>query len=573
MAVALYARVSTTKQAEKDLSIPDQLRQMLDWCKSHGLAVAMEYVEPGASATDDRRPVFQQMIADATIEPSPYEAVIVHSRSRFFRDLFQFLSYERTLKRSGVKVVSITQQTSDDPAGEMARTIFSLFDEYQSKENGKHTLRAMKENARQGYFNGSKPPFGYRAIETEATGRKGKKKRLEVDPAEAATVRKVFGLYLHGVKGSALGEKGIAAYLNDQGITLRGQKWTRGKVHNLLANATYCGEYVFNRVSNKTGDAKPETEWVRVAVEPIIDAATFSRGCAQRAGRAPANMPPRVVNSPTLLTGLLKCGHCGAGMTLATGKGGKYRYYKCQTRIAKGNNRCPSGNIPMEKLDELVLKALAEKVFTLGRLKSMLAGIRERMRNSHSEHDARLKVLAKELNELKARSDRLFEAVEGGHLPLDTALQQRAHKLQARRQELLLEIAGLKRQTEIPLKALNANQAEAFGKALKSRLGANRPFAKQYLRLLVSEIRIVDRALEMRGSYDALAHAVAQSKLSAPGAVPSFASKWLPDQGSNKARLNGQRKLPLRAETSHFAGEPSSLPKLYRRPAVSFKPL
>src|SRR5712691_13225169 len=143
---------------------------MREWCKAHALAVAMEYVEPGASATDDRRPVFQQMIADATLSPSPYEAIIVHSRSRFFRDLFQFLSYERTLKRAGVKVLSITQQTSDDPGGEMARTMFSLFDEYQSKENSKHTLRAMQENARQGYSNGSKPPYGYRAVAAEAKG-------------------------------------------------------------------------------------------------------------------------------------------------------------------------------------------------------------------------------------------------------------------------------------------------------------------------------------------------------------------------------------------------------------------
>src|SRR5712692_8172504 len=225
MAVALYARVSTTKQAEKDLSIPDQLRQTREWCKAHGLGVAMEYVEPGASATDDRRPVFQQMIADATLSPSPYEAIIVHSRSRFFRDLFEFLGYERRLKRAGVKVVSITQQTSDDPAGEMASTIFSLFDEYQSKENGKHTLRAMKENARQGYFNGSKPPYGYKAVETEAKGSRGKKKRLEVDPAEAAIVRRVFRVYLEGVKGVPVGEKSIGAYLNGQGITLRGQKW------------------------------------------------------------------------------------------------------------------------------------------------------------------------------------------------------------------------------------------------------------------------------------------------------------------------------------------------------------
>ncbi|AMM26461.1 recombinase family protein [Variovorax sp. PAMC 28711] len=78
MAVALYARVSTTKQADKDLSIPDQLRQMRDWCQRNGQPIGKEYIEAGASATDDRRPEFQQMIADATLKPSPYTAIIVH---------------------------------------------------------------------------------------------------------------------------------------------------------------------------------------------------------------------------------------------------------------------------------------------------------------------------------------------------------------------------------------------------------------------------------------------------------------------------------------------------------------
>ena len=147
MRIALYARVSTVKQAEKDLSIPDQLRQMRDWCKANGYTVIMEYVEPGASATDDKRPVFQQMISEATLKPSPYDAVVVHSLSRFFRDALEFGLYERRLNKFDVKLISITQQTSDDPSGEMARKIFSIFDEYQSKENGKHTLRAMKEKA------------------------------------------------------------------------------------------------------------------------------------------------------------------------------------------------------------------------------------------------------------------------------------------------------------------------------------------------------------------------------------------------------------------------------------------
>ena len=50
MAVALYARVSTPRQAEKDLSIPDQLRQMREYCKAHNLPVAYEYIESGATS-------------------------------------------------------------------------------------------------------------------------------------------------------------------------------------------------------------------------------------------------------------------------------------------------------------------------------------------------------------------------------------------------------------------------------------------------------------------------------------------------------------------------------------------
>jgi len=62
----------------------------------------------------------------------------------------------------------------------------ALFDEYQSKENAKHTLRALKENARQGFWNGSLPPIGYRVVDAEKRGAKVKKK-LEIDPLHAPT--------------------------------------------------------------------------------------------------------------------------------------------------------------------------------------------------------------------------------------------------------------------------------------------------------------------------------------------------------------------------------------------------
>ncbi len=45
--------------------------------------------------------------------------------------------------------------------GGIIRKIVTQFDEYQSKENAKHTLRAKRENARQGFCSGSRPPIGY----------------------------------------------------------------------------------------------------------------------------------------------------------------------------------------------------------------------------------------------------------------------------------------------------------------------------------------------------------------------------------------------------------------------------
>ena len=62
---AIYLRVSTGRQAENDLSIPDQKAQTEAWVAQRGWSVVAEYVEPGASATDDKRPEFQRMIERA----------------------------------------------------------------------------------------------------------------------------------------------------------------------------------------------------------------------------------------------------------------------------------------------------------------------------------------------------------------------------------------------------------------------------------------------------------------------------------------------------------------------------
>jgi hypothetical protein len=120
--------------------------------------------------------------------------ILVHSLSRFFRDQFQLEFYVRRLAKNGVRLVSITQELGDDPMSNMIRQIMALFDEYQSKENAKHTLRAMKENARQGFWNGTLTPIGHRIVEVAEQHGHRTKKTQEIDPFQAETVRLIFRL-------------------------------------------------------------------------------------------------------------------------------------------------------------------------------------------------------------------------------------------------------------------------------------------------------------------------------------------------------------------------------------------
>ena len=49
---ALYCRVSISRQAEKDLSIPDQIRHARQYCEQRGWELVREFIEPGASGNE-----------------------------------------------------------------------------------------------------------------------------------------------------------------------------------------------------------------------------------------------------------------------------------------------------------------------------------------------------------------------------------------------------------------------------------------------------------------------------------------------------------------------------------------
>jgi site-specific DNA recombinase len=537
MHVALYARVSTSRQADNDLSIPDQLRQLNDWCKANGHLVVHEFIEPGASATDDKRPVFQRMIQEALQKSPAFEAIIIHSLSRFFRDGIEFGVYERKLKKNGVQVISITQPTSDDAGGEMMRRIITLFDEHQSKENSKHTSRAMKENARQGFFNGSRPPFGYYVVTTDTNGSRGrKKKKLEINEAEAGIVRMVYQLYLFGHQGRVMGCKEIAKHLTEKGLLMRGRPWGIHKVHKLLSDTLYMGDYYFNVIDSKTRKKRPPEAWVKTSIPAIVDAATFEQARAKLESRAPDKTPPRRLASPTLLTGLLKCGVCGGSMTLATGKSGRYKYYKCTSRQNRGNHACTSANLPMEKMDALVLNQLAEKVFAPARLQSMMTELRKRLRNAKDAQQQRIDELNRQLKQTEERQQRLLEAIETGVIELDEVTQRRAQQLKSSREALLIELATARRGHSLPIDKIKASQIDSLSQQLRKKLKTgDSGFAKSYLNLLVDEIVVKGEAATIKGSYASLVAAATMDKIKVGHSlqVPTSMYVWRARRDSN----------------------------------------
>lgn len=535
-----YLRVSTGRQAENDLSIPDQRKQISTFCLNRGWSLVGEFMEPGASATDDNRPEFQKMVERATDTDRPFDVIVVHSYSRFFRDAFGLEMYVRKLAKVGVRLVSITQELGDDPAQVMMRQVIALFDEYQSRENGKHVKRAMAENARQGFHNGSPVPLGYAAKEVERRGSRVKKK-LVVDPVEAETVKLIFNLYQWGDQQSGpLGIKAIAIYLNERGFrTRQGACFGIRTIHYILTNTTYIGEQIFNRYDSKLGRYKDPSEWVIVNVPAIIERAQFDVVQSTLKARDPRVTPPRVTTGPILLTGLAYCATCEGAMTLRTGtsKGGNvYRYYTCSTCAHKGKTACKGRSIRMDKLDTLVTQHLSQRLFTTERLGEMLASIMTRRAEKAAEVDGRLLALQREVVEAETKLKRLYQLVENGLADLDDILKERIQGLKQSRERAQAALDRI-RTRQAPPAEIPPQLIEAFGRMMRENINSGEvPFRKAYLRSVIDRIEVDDGLIRVVGNKATLEQAIAGHAGNLSG-VQSFERKWRAQRDSNPRPL------------------------------------
>ena len=534
--VALYLRVSTGRQAENDVSLPSQRDMTTRYCEAQGWEIVTEFVEPGASATDDKRPIFQKMLEQAASSERSFDVICVHSFSRFYRNGAEMEMTIRKLRKHGVDVVSMTQPTGDDPSQQMMRQIIGIFDEYTSRENGKNVTRAMRESAKQGFWNGARPPLGYRVIEAERRGSKIKKK-LELDPVEAELVRLIFQLYTEGDGTSRpLGIKDTTKWLNERGYRTRlGSTFGVGSVHKILTHAYYAtGKWPYGVKNARTGNLNDSSLVVDVNVPPIITQDLFDNTQSRLASNNSKVTPPRVVNGPTLLAGLAVCASCGFGMTMSgTNRHGRsYRYYSCAGCKQRGQTVCKGRHVPMARLDTLITTAVNERLLHPERLAVILSTLANLQNGKNKAVDDRRDTLSKELKEKDEKLKRLYSAIENGIIEIDDQLKTRITDLKAEREIIRVSIDRIAHHASNRTQ-ITPERIEAFSKLMNEKLqNGDVQARKAYLRSVISVIEVDDKIVRIFGDKTQLAAALSEQN-ERTGKVRGFVRKWCGQEDSN----------------------------------------
>ena len=243
------------------------------------------------------------------------------------------MAFKFMLRRKGIRVVSITEHADDSPTGKLMEAIIESVDEFYSENLAQELSRGMREAASRGFFLSSKAPFGYKRVKVQD----GAKER----PTLALTWMPLplCGRYSRARSG-ATDSRRFAGSLNDRGITNEGYRWHKGGLHYLLTNEVYTGTAVWGKTTK--GEQSPDPVRVENAWTALVSRELFDSVQQALHERAPTVQRPARVGSKFLLSGLLRCGHCGRPYTGQGAKSGQFAYYVCGTPAPGGRWRLPS---------------------------------------------------------------------------------------------------------------------------------------------------------------------------------------------------------------------------------------
>jgi site-specific DNA recombinase len=493
--VVIYTRVSTSDQADNDLSLPAQGEALRRYAGDHGWEVVEEYEERGRSGRTSRRPEFQRMLADLSRSDDrpKVDAILVLYSSRFMRNVEESLVTKRLLERRGVRVISARQPPVEKGAmGGLIEKVFEAIDEYESDINAERTLAAMMECARQGFFPGaaSRAPFGF-TTEAVSLGGEVTRRRLVPAPSDAEQLRTMLRLYIE-VRGALR----AARRANDLGLRMRnGRPWNKDGVLRLLDETAAIGRYVFGK-----GTLDPD-ECVTIKVEPIVDEVLWEQAQRVRREVDPKVAPGRTGSSPMLLAGLLRCARCGAAGTLETAKAGAYRYYGCRRTQNDSTSACAGFRLPEQRLDRAVLDYVGSHLFTVDRCRSLLkdaveeaGALQERVRSERRD-------LRRQLDDITRRLSRYEEQFEVGGEDLQVVLP-RIKELRAEKERLVRALESLVA-VQRPAPHLYTDEAIGrFQRVLRDAFSSGDGMTRTYLKTLFARIETDGAVVRLVGKGD-----------------------------------------------------------------------
>ncbi|WP_182481182.1 recombinase family protein [Nocardioides immobilis] len=317
---AIYLRISRDREG-LELGVQRQEQDCRALAEREGYEVVHVYRDNdiGASTLSKKsRPEYEAMLDAA--RAGDFEIVIAYSNSRLTRRLRELLDLIDLYNAHGTKVVTVVSGSDDlsTADGRMTAQIKGSVDQAEAERMGERIRRAHLQRAQSGTTNHGGRPFGWQ--DDKAT----------IDNSEAMLIREAVADVLEGI-----GLRAITRRWNEAGVlTARGNEWDHRALRQLLRAPRLAGWRVHRGEIARDADGLA----VRGVWEPILDQDTYDRlqvALSGRAGRSPGRRGARRY----LLSGIARCGTCGARMYGSTTPAG--HAYTCR----KDNGGAGSHNV------------------------------------------------------------------------------------------------------------------------------------------------------------------------------------------------------------------------------------
>jgi site-specific DNA recombinase len=448
--VALYTRVSSEEQKEGH-TIDAQVAELERFAHEKNWQVVEVYKDESWSGADLSRPALNRLRDNAS--KGIFDAIVVNDVDRLARVAAHLWIIKRDLERQNIRVIFRKLPTEAGPTSDLMVNILASFAEFERAMILDRTRRGIRHKVEgKRMFLGCLGPYGYRYI------RKDYSKRLEgfleIVPSEAAVVRQMFTW----IVAEGLSVRQVMLRLNKLGVppARGGKKWAHSTLHRLMRNELYIGiwhygktaqvkrdeaEYNFNtrKWPKKTYRARPRADWVRVDLPhlQIVDAETWTR--AQNELDRHRLFNPRRSKHSYLLSGLVRCGGCGASIV---GQPQMHRFrYRCAAYCGKVQS------IREEHLNDAVWNAIKDALLNpelINKFVSDFDEMRKQTGVAAIQAQDNLVGLASAIGE---EEERIIAAYRTGKIDADTLGKQLA-QLSLRRRSLTTNTADMPAQKE-----------------------------------------------------------------------------------------------------------------------------